>query len=256
MTTNNITIPSDAVIIENGKATTTSLKVAEIFGKEHKHVMRDIRNLIDFALNPAKKGMSKFGQAPDFMLLNFEETNFIHPQNNQKYPCYNLTKDGFALLVMGYTGKKAINFKIAYINKFNEMQKQLDTRTIAEPSWDNSEIWKDRFLKLMQERIDANRAHETTIQQVEAYLPTIPFTSGAGDKQFTNMLKTQVRQFDSESIVNALDICIRDNSKMRQELVDTNAKIAKLSKETKLSVEISRTKITGTPDAFGFTESK
>lgn len=99
---------------QNNKVVTTSLKIAEVFGKEHQHILRDIRELID--------GVSKIGDTP-----MFEETTYIHPQNKQQYPMFLMNRDGFTLLAMGFTGDKALRFKMAYINAFNEMEKALKT---------------------------------------------------------------------------------------------------------------------------------
>ena len=91
----------------SGKAFCDSLQIAESFGKAHDNVLRDIRNTIVEA-------------GGNFSLLNFEESKY--KSRGKSYPKYYLTKDGFTLLVMGYTGKKAMEFKIAYINRFNEME--------------------------------------------------------------------------------------------------------------------------------------
>ena len=102
------------VTVENNQPVTTSLKIAEVFGKEHFHVIRDIRGLIN-----QMKGVSKIGDTP-----MFQETTYIHEQNGQTYPMYYLNRDGFTLLAMGFTGKKALEFKLKYINAFNEMEKK------------------------------------------------------------------------------------------------------------------------------------
>ena len=78
--------------------TTTSRKVAEVFGKEHKNVLRDIENI---------------GCSENFRKLNFELSEYKVKGNNKTYHEYNMTRDGFTLLVMGY------------INAFNEMEKEL-----------------------------------------------------------------------------------------------------------------------------------
>ena len=101
---------NDLVFVgRNDRVLTTSLKVAEIFGKVHAKVMRDIENLY----------CSK-----DFTVANFGKRTFTTEQGNE-YPMYEMTKDGFTFLVMGYTGKKAAAFKEAYINRFNEMEAEL-----------------------------------------------------------------------------------------------------------------------------------
>lgn len=101
---------NDLVFIgQNDRVLTTSLKVAEIFGKEHSKVMRDITNLYC---------------SDDFRAANFGGSSYTSEQNKQ-FPMYEITKDGFTFLVMGYTGKKAAAFKEAYINRFNEMEAEL-----------------------------------------------------------------------------------------------------------------------------------
>lgn len=88
--------------------------VAERLGKEHKHVLRDIRNLLDTI------------EDPDFRESNFGLSKYVSEQGHKK-PCYLLTRDAFTLLVMGYNSKEAIAFKIAYIARFNAMEHQLKT---------------------------------------------------------------------------------------------------------------------------------
>ena len=87
----------------------TSLDVAETFGKEHARVLRDIRDL---------------DCSDEFRVGNFAESYYINTQN-KKQPMYYITRDGFTILVMGYTGEKAMRFKEAYIRQFNAMEKAL-----------------------------------------------------------------------------------------------------------------------------------
>lgn len=89
----------------------TSLDVAETFGKRHDHVIRDIENLLE--------GIPKNGEA------YFYKGEYVNEQNKQKYLMYYMNRDGFTLLAMGYTGEKAMQFKLAYIKQFNAMEKAL-----------------------------------------------------------------------------------------------------------------------------------
>lgn len=100
------------VSLVNGIPTTTSQKVAEVFGKRHDNVMRGIEDL-------------KSKCPKEFTALNFEESSYTN-QQGKKQPLYLLTRDGLTLLVMGYTGKEAMKFKLAYIEAFNCMEKQLE----------------------------------------------------------------------------------------------------------------------------------
>lgn len=100
---------NDYGIFADGKDTAraNSLIVAKMFGKRHDHVLRAIKNL----------ECSK-----EFRQLNFGESSYINEQN-KKQPCVMMTRDGFTFLAMGFTGKKAAQFKEAYIKRFNEMEK-------------------------------------------------------------------------------------------------------------------------------------
>lgn len=55
----------------------------------------------------------------------FFKTEYTHPQNHQKYTMYLMNRDGFSLLAMGFTGKEAVQWKLKYIEAFNQMEKQL-----------------------------------------------------------------------------------------------------------------------------------
>lgn len=101
----------------NDQALTNSLLVAEKFGKEHRNVVRDIRNLLE-------GGVLKNEQTP-----MFEETVYVNEQNEQSYPMYLMNRDGFSLLVMGFTGKKAMQFKLDYIKAFNQMEEVIREST-------------------------------------------------------------------------------------------------------------------------------
>lgn len=98
---------------KNNQALTNSLLVAEKFGKEHRNVVRDIRSLLE-------GGVLKNEQTP-----MFEETTYVNEQNKQTYPMYVMNRDGFTLLAMGFTGEKAMRFKMEYIRAFNKMEEVL-----------------------------------------------------------------------------------------------------------------------------------
>jgi Rha family phage regulatory protein len=112
--------PSDIISLNHGQPMTTSLKVAEVFGKRHDDVLKKIRAL---------------ECSSDFRLRNFAETfqTVAMPKGASKQTTvWEMTKDGFMFLVMGFTGKQAAAIKEAYINAFNWMADQL--RQAALPS--------------------------------------------------------------------------------------------------------------------------
>ena len=96
--------------VANDRAFTTSLSVSEVFNKQHKHILAKIAEI------PA----------------DFREPNFRLTERKAKFgavvrsePYYEMTKDGFVLLAMGFTGEKAYKFKIEYINAFNRMADEI-----------------------------------------------------------------------------------------------------------------------------------
>lgn len=96
----------------NDQTVTSSLLIAEKFGKEHKNVMQSIRNLIG-------------GTAENSAIAEmFSESTYLNEQNKEQ-PMFLMNRDGFTLLAMGFTGKKAMQFKLEYIKAFNSMEAQI-----------------------------------------------------------------------------------------------------------------------------------
>jgi Rha family phage regulatory protein len=109
-------IPFDlGVIIKKDVPVVSSRKVAEVFGKRHDHVLRAIENL---------------ECSEEFTRLNFG-VSYYKDSSGKRNKEYYMTRDGFTFLVMGFTGKKAAQFKEAYIRRFNEMEQQLRQRAIG-----------------------------------------------------------------------------------------------------------------------------
>lgn len=108
------------VYSDHQKAITNSVLVAKTFGKEHKHVLEAIRGTI--------KGCAEFSANPMFL-----ESTYVNEQNGQTYPMFIMNRDGFSLLTMGFTGKKAMKFKVDFINAFNQMEQTLANAQFSVP---------------------------------------------------------------------------------------------------------------------------
>lgn len=113
-------LPSDhfspSVTLHKGRPSTTSLEVSKFFGKRHDDVLKSIRNLC--------------ANCPEeFTARNFAVSEYTD-ETGRTLPLFILHRDGFMLLVMGYTGKKAMQIKIAYIQAFNAMEAQLQGRAL------------------------------------------------------------------------------------------------------------------------------
>lgn len=102
---------NELVIMKDQQVVTSSLQVADVFNKDNRHLLRDIDSL--------KEDLSNFGQ------MFFES---IAPDSyGRNRRIYYMNRDGFTLLAMGFTGKKALQFKLKYIEAFNSMEKQIQT---------------------------------------------------------------------------------------------------------------------------------
>lgn len=110
--TNNEDFNGVQITVNDGTLTVTSRQVAEHFGKQHKDVLRAIRNLHCSA---------------EFTRLNFAPVEFIEefPNMSERRIEYHMTRDGFTFLVMGFTGKDAARCKEKYIAAFNAMEQRL-----------------------------------------------------------------------------------------------------------------------------------
>ena len=103
----------DIALVEDhdGKPMTTSLVVAQVFGKEHRRVLQTIREL---------------DCSEEFAQHNFVQSTYLNSQN-KPMPQIQITRDGFSFLVMGFTGAKAGVWKEKFINAFNQMESKLTT---------------------------------------------------------------------------------------------------------------------------------
>lgn len=141
------------LVIQNSKGNdvTTSLIVAQVFGKNHKDVLRDIRNL---------------SCSDDFNWRNFA-LSFINRElpngGNKEEPIYEMTKDGFSFLVMGYTGEKAGQFKERFINEFNKREQLLRSEDYILAR--SQEILNNR-VKLMEAKV-AQLEEENKLQSLQ-----------------------------------------------------------------------------------------
>lgn len=116
---------SALIQVNNGQVVVSSRQIADNFGKNHRDVLDAIREIL---------GSAEISATPMFY-----ETTYIHPQNKQEYPEILMNRDGFTLLAMGFTGKKALQWKIKYIQAFNEMEKELKNNV---PNLDPNYIFK------------------------------------------------------------------------------------------------------------------
>lgn len=146
---------NNLVIMKNQQAVTSSLQVAKSFEKEHKNVLRDINAL-------------------DLDRLNFEQM-FLEGVEPDSYgrdrKVIYMNRDGFTLLAMGFTGKKALNFKLKYIEAFNQMESEVKNQNKLPLTP------QEKLALLMQNVVEANgRVEEidTRVSDLENNAPLSP----------------------------------------------------------------------------------
>ena len=127
---------------QNGEPVASSREVAKRFGKEHKHVLAAIRQIL-----AAENSATKF----------FHETAFEY--RGQRFPEYLMNRDGFSLLAMGFTGKEAVQWKLKYIEAFNQMEKQLAAQHKEQQAVQDANIQSaiDRVIEA-RKKLDKNTA--------------------------------------------------------------------------------------------------
>ncbi|MCP4341349.1 MAG: hypothetical protein GY799_21325 [Desulfobulbaceae bacterium] len=108
---------TNLVVTTDNGLTTTTLQISKVFGKRHDNVIRDLE---------------KLACSESFNALNFEAVTY-EDRKGEKRPMYNVTKDGWAFLVMGFNGEKAGKFKEQYITAFNAMEQELIKQQMPKP---------------------------------------------------------------------------------------------------------------------------
>ena len=142
------------VVYKTNKGTpvTDSVKVAQVFGKQHKNIMQSIRNILGSAENSAHHKW-------------FCESTYYDAQNKPR-PMFLMNRDGFSLLAMGLTGAKAMQFKVAFIEQFNAMEQVIqEVRQQATPAIPQTFAEALRLAASQAERIEQQQ------RQIEAERP-------------------------------------------------------------------------------------
>lgn len=144
------------VYAKDAVALTNSILVAKKFDRNHRDVLETIRELV--------KGCAENSADP-----MFEETTYVHPQNGQQYPMFIMNRDGFTLLAMGFTGDKALRFKLDYINAFNKMEAELKS---AKPLTQGQMLVQmaqayEAQERMLREQQEKQRTMETQIHRLE-----------------------------------------------------------------------------------------
>ena len=155
---------NELVIVQNNQVVTSSKKVAEDFGKRHNDVVEVIRKLL---------------------ATNFSVTKMFHEDvfeyRGQMFPMFYMNRDGFSLLVMGFTGKEALDWKLKYIEQFNAMEKALQEQ--AQPKALTPEE------QVIQGLIAANKLLAEKDKQIEAMKPKALFADAVSSSNSSILIR-------------------------------------------------------------------
>lgn len=216
----------------NGEVLANSREIAERFEKEHKHVLRDIKNLI--AQNWTVKNM-------------FTESEYISDRG-RKYPEYLMNRDGFSLLVMGFTGKDALEWKLKYIEAFNKMEdalkKQLEK---ALPT-----TYKEALQQLLKQ-VEQNElllAENERLEPLAKFAEHVTESSNAIDiGDFSKVVKNEVIDIGRNRLFKWLrdkKILMSDNVPYQRYIDNEWFKVIETTKENSYGIKcFTKTLITG-----------
>ena len=153
----NEIIQSSVYTTQKGTPVTDSVKVARVFDKLHKNVMKSIRNILGSAQNLANQKW-------------FAETTYTDAQGKRQ-PMFLMNRDGFSLLTMSLTGEKAMAFKVAFIEQFNRMEQAIKELAPATPAIPQTFAQALRLAAEQAETIEAQQ------KQLEAQAPKVAFAT-------------------------------------------------------------------------------
>lgn len=183
------------VAVENEHAVTTSMRVAEVFGKEHYNVMKAIKSL---------------DCSEEFRAVNFNASKIDYQNGNIKkqLPMYYITRDGFMFLVMGFTGKTAAKWKEAYIKAFNEMEAKIRAEQMAKAIEEHDRKEAEEYEKLLERE----EREEAAIDARVAAMPPAKSRKHQAEPQTTEQQTTTaedgtiIEDYNGRRVVSSLTL--------------------------------------------------
>lgn len=183
------------VAVENEHAVTTSMRVAEVFGKQHKDVLKAVKSL---------------DCSEEFRERNFALSKIDYQNGNIKkqLPMYYITRDGFMFLVMGFTGKTAAKWKEAYIKAFNEMEAKIRAEQMAKAIEEHDRKEAEEYEKLLERE----EREEAAIDARVAAMPPAKSRKDQAEPQTTEQPATTtedgiiIEDYNGRRVVSSLTL--------------------------------------------------
>ena len=212
------------VYIHHEVAVCDSLQVAEKFEKRHDKLLFEIERMYSGLIG---EGCPQNGGDPLFL-----KSSYIHPQNKQRYPKYYMTRDGFTLLAMGFTGQKALEWKLKYINAFNRMESII--REKQTPAWQESrklgkETRKketDAIQRLVEYATAQGSSHPGRLYT--NYTRLTNQTAGVSSREAATEIQLSVITVAESIIAQTIDSGIEKNKPYKEIYQDCKRKLAVL----------------------------
>ena len=177
------------VSINNNQVVVSSRQVADNFEKEHKVVLRSIKEIL-----AVQNCATKF----------FYESTFTN--RGKQYPEYLMNRDGFSLLVMGFTGEKALEWKVKYINAFNAMEQKLRNKELEKPKQTNE---RDKAMLLnaqsRQATLFMKLSERSSIPEFKRIMEAYAANSLAG-KEIVSLPEAKEKTYSATDIGNMLGV--------------------------------------------------
>lgn len=151
------------IVNQDGKLLVDSREVAEMVGKTHSHLLRDIKGYKEV-----------IDQNPNLDSANFFISSVYQNENNQTYPCFLLTRKGCDMVANKLTGEKGVLFTASYVTRFEEMENQLKPKTQLEilQASINQLVEQERRLSDIENRTDALEQKQENITEILSLNPT------------------------------------------------------------------------------------
>lgn len=179
-------INNNLVEVKNNTVVVSSLQIAEHFGKRHDNVKRDIETIINAVPLLKIEGTPKM----------FQKSTYIHEHNKKEYPMYLMNRDGFSLLVMGFTGKEALEWKIKYIKAFNAMEQEIQHKeyqaSLAKSS--ENELLRKKVEQLKKDKFDISIQVDLAIRERRNLETELEIQ----EKVINNIKKAYIEKFEKD----------------------------------------------------------